>query len=69
MSNHIKQSGILEHFQVPKEAQDKLSSLLQTKNDSIVPKFSTDMGRTNLFQMDIPTTGAPPLLTNSNQFH
>ena len=27
--------------------------------DSIVPKSPMDVGRTNLFQIDIPTTGPP----------
>ena len=58
-SNHIRESMILEDAQVPKEAQDKLSSLLQTKFDSIVSNLSNDMRRSNLFEMDIPTTGPP----------
>ena len=50
---------IVEDAKVPHEAWDKLSLLLQTKWDTIVLKSSTDMGKTNLFAMDIPTTGPP----------
>ena len=37
-SNYIRQSMILEDAQVPQKAQDKPSSLLQTKFDSPVSK-------------------------------
>ena len=38
---------------------DTLSSLPETEFDSIVSKSFTDVERTNLFKMDIPTTGPP----------
>ena len=52
-----KQSILLENPQVLQEAQDQLSTLLQDKFDSIVSKSPIDVRRTNLFNMDIPTTG------------
>ena len=58
-SNHNRQSVILEDAQVPHEAPYKLSSLLQNKFDSIVTNSTTDVGRTNLFYIAIPTTGPP----------
>ena len=57
--NNSKQSIILQDAQIPQEAKDKLSSLLEKDYHSIVSKSSMDVGRTNLFQMDIPTTGPP----------
>ena len=54
-----RQSMILEDAQVPQEAQDQLSSLLQNKFNSVVSKSSTGVGRTSIFEMDIPTRGIP----------
>ena len=36
-----------------------LSSLLENEFDSIISKYSTDVGMASLFKMDIPTTGPP----------
>ena len=52
-----RQSVILQDAQVPQEARDKLSSLLENDFDSIISKYSTDVGMTNLFKIDILTTG------------
>ena len=59
LDNHSKQSVLLEDVQVPQEAQDQLLTLLQVTFYSIVLKSHKDVGRTNLFEMDIPTTGSP----------
>ena len=56
-SSQNRQYAILEDAQVSQEAADKLSLLLQTIFDSIVSKSYTDMGRTNLFKMDILNVG------------
>ena len=53
-SNSIKQSIILENTEVP---QEQLLLLLQTTFDSTMSKSCTDEGKTNLFKMDILTTG------------
>ena len=55
--NDWKQSIILYNSQIPQTAQNELFSLLEKDYDSIVSKSAMDVGRTNHFQMDIPTTG------------
>ena len=67
-NNYNRQSVILEDAQVPQEAQDKLSLLLQTKFDSLVTKSSTDVERSDLFKMHISTTGTP-MHASYTQFH
>ena len=54
-----RQSVILQETQVPQEAEDNLSSLLENEFDSILSISSTEVGRTNLFKMDIPTMEPP----------
>ena len=39
------------------EVTDKMASLLESEFDSVNSKSSTDVGRTNLFEIDVPTTG------------
>ena len=55
--HNAKQSIVLQDAQIPQEAKDKLSSFLEGDCSSIVSKSLTDVGRTNLFSMEIPTTG------------
>ena len=50
---------LLQDAQIPKEVKDKLSSLLEKDYNSIVSNLLMDVGRTNLFQMDIQTAGPP----------
>ena len=42
---------------VPEETKEKLCTLLKEKYNSIVSKSATDIGRTNLIELDIPTDG------------
>ena len=56
---HLKQSILLQDAQLPQEAKDELSLLLEKDYSSIVSKSRMDIGRTNLFQIDIPTTDLP----------
>ena len=42
---------------VPEEAKEKLSMLLKGKYNDIVSKSATDIGRTKLIELDIPTEG------------
>ena len=42
---------------VPEEEKEKLSTLLKGKYNDIVSKSATDIGRTNLCELDIPTEG------------
>ena len=58
-SNSNRQSVIFKDTQIPQGARDKLSSLLKNEHDSIISKSFTDVGRSNLFKMDITTTGPP----------
>ena len=57
-NNHNRHSVVLDDIQVPQEAQNKLYLLFQNKSDSTVSKSSADVGRTNLFEMDIWITGS-----------
>ena len=57
--NNTKQSVGLQDAQIPQEAKDKLSSLLERDYNSIISKSPMDVGRINLFQMDISTMGPP----------
>ena len=56
---NTKQSIVLQDAHIPQEAKVGPSSLLQEEYNSIISKSPTHVGRTNLFQMDIPTTGLP----------
>ena len=44
---------------VPKETLNELQHLLEAKYSGIVSKSATDIGRTNLTKLDIPTEGPP----------
>ena len=49
----------LQHANVPSEIQHKLHTMLTSKFSGIISKSPTDFGRTNLIEMDLPTTGPP----------
>ena len=49
----------LQDAHVPSEIQHKLHTMLMTKFSGIISKSPTDFGRTNLIEMDLPTTGPP----------
>ena len=57
--NNTNQSIVLQDGQMQQEAKDKISSLLTGDYNCIVSKSPMDVGRTNLFQMDIQTAGPP----------
>ena len=42
---------------VLEEALNKLQNLLEVKYSTIISKYATDIGRTNLIELDIPTEG------------
>ena len=44
---------------IPPEVRTRLKELLDAKNTSIVSKSATDISRTNLIELDIPTEGPP----------
>ena len=45
--------------EIPVEARDKLKELFDIKYANIVSQTVTDIGRTNLIKLDIPTEGPP----------
>ena len=49
----------LQDVNVPSEIQHKLHTMLTSKFSGIISKSPTDFGRTNLIEMDLPTTGPP----------
>ena len=44
---------------IPEEARVRLQELLDRKYMNIVSQTATDIGRTNLIELDIPTEGPP----------
>ena len=57
--NFTKLSVVLEDALILQEAKNGLSSLHEGEYNSIISKSPINVGRTNLFQMDIPTVGLP----------
>ena len=55
--NHPKIS--MPNADIPEEAKSKLLHLLEVKYNAIISKSATDIGRTNLNELDIPTEGPP----------
>ena len=49
----------LQYVNVPPLIQNKLNAMLNNKFTCIISKSPTDFGRTNLVEMDLPTTGPP----------
>ena len=49
----------LQDANVPLEIQHKLNTMLNSKFTGIISKSPADFGRTNLIEMDLPTTGPP----------
>ena len=52
----------LQNTNVPPLIQNKLNAMLNNEFTCIVSKSSTDLGGTNLVEIDLPTTG-PPIAT------
>ena len=50
---------MLKDADVPQTARDKLNHIINNQFACIVSKSSADFGRTNLIEMDLPTTGLP----------
>ena len=49
----------LQDANVPLEIQHKLNTMPTSKFTGIISKYPADFGRTNLIEMDLPTTGPP----------
>ena len=57
---HNNKSPIqLQDANVPLDIQQKLNDMLTSKFADIISKSPTDFGRTNLVEMDLPTSGPP----------
>ena len=50
---------MLQDADIPQDVSDKLNHMINTQFAYIVSQTSTDFGRTNLVEMDLPTTGLP----------
>ena len=50
---------MLQEADIPQTARDKLNHMINNHFACIVSKPSADFGRTNLVEMDLPTTGLP----------
>ena len=53
---------MLQDADIPQAARDKLNHMINTQFACIILKSSADFGRTNLVEMDLPTTGLPVAL-------
>ena len=49
----------LQDADIPQEVRNQLHHMLNTEFTCIVSKSSTDFGRTNFVEMDLPTAGHP----------
>ena len=58
-NNNSKPAITLQDAHIPQDIRGKLHHMINTKFVCIVSKSSTDFGRTNLVEMDLPTTGLP----------
>ena len=50
---------MLQDAEIPQATRDKLNHMINTKFACIILQSSADFGRTNLVEMDLPTTGLP----------
>ena len=58
-SNTKSLASSIPDVDIPKEARTKLKELLDKKYLQIISQNATDVGRTNLIELDIPTKGPP----------
>ena len=59
VNDNSKPDITLQDADTPQDIRDQLNHMFNTKFTCIVSKSSTDFGRTNLVEMDLPTTGLP----------
>ena len=50
---------MLQDADIPQATRDKFNHMINTQFACIISKSSADFGRTNLLEMDLPTTGLP----------
>ena len=58
-NDNSKLAIILQDADIPQDIRDQFDEMLNTEFTCIVYKSLTDLGRTNLVEMDLPTTGLP----------
>ena len=58
-NNNIKPAIIPQDAYIPQDIRNQLNHMLNTEFTCIISKSSADFGRTNLVEMDLPTTGLP----------
>ena len=54
-----KQAVMLQDVDIPKAAREKLNQMINNQFACIISKSSAYFGRTNLVEMELPTTGLP----------
>ena len=64
----IKSPIQLQYANIPLEIQQKLNTMLNSKFTGIISTSPADFERTNLIEMDLPTTG-PPISTKPYTIH
>ena len=58
-NNSSRPAFKLQDAENPQAARDKLNHMINNQFTCIISNSSTDFGRTNLVEMDLPTTGLP----------
>ena len=59
-ANDMSKPGVmLQDAEIPQAARDKLNHMINNQFACIISSSSVDFGRTNLVEMDLPTTGSP----------
>ena len=52
-------AAMLKDGNIPQAARDKVNQMFNSQFAYIISQSSADFGRTNLVQIDLPTTGQP----------
>ena len=58
-NDNSKPTIMLQDADIPQIARDKLNHMINTQFACIISQSSADCGRTNLVEMDLPSTGLP----------
>ena len=58
-NDNSKPAVMLQDADIPQSARDKLNHMINNQFACIISKSLADFGRTNLVEMDLPTTGLP----------
>ena len=58
-NDNSKPAVMLQDANIPQDARDRLNHMINTQIACIMSQSTADFGRTNLVEMDLPTTGLP----------